>query len=502
MTSSGPDCPEGRDPAQILAYVEGDLDQATSSELEAHLRTCDFCSSEYESLRKADQLLKVHSDAFHPDEEELYHFVSTGEDVDKRISLHLASCQDCSDDVDLLREMLQAGAQTPAHAPEMPHSLISQLEQLHTAPKTQGLLERLYASVTELMRLPFQMPVLALGTAAAVVVFVIVSIPLWRTFKPIAPPSVTAPQEQLRKERIEAPFLGGVPMKRAPAGSAEVRIEGRRGQEPPATPPTPASELPALDDSDKLDQRMPKPPQAAPFPPRKAKPSLGMPEQESSGYAGLPSAPPIIQERQEEKDQEVPRAVYVKRKYVKSEPAGKEEVSESTREEAPGPRRMVPPKPDHVKREKADKAESAVSPREEARRPTDQELGLADSRTPLSVRVTDSEGKTIPWLKFPLPQDLAGRYHLIPEVEAEKQARLGAGISKESASASFQNRPGGETRISIVVREHSGVFDLEAKLFESGSAQESKGIDAVGVAKEDLADSVVSLVASLLNAGQ
>jgi hypothetical protein len=472
VTNSRQHCPEGRDPSQLLAYVEGELDAAACHELESHLRTCSFCALECESLRKADELLKGHHDAFHPSADDLYNFVATGEDIGQRIAVHLASCQDCSDDAELLREMLHVGSETQDRAPEMPNSLIYRLEQLHPLPTSPGVLGRLYSSVSEWMRLPFQMPVLALGTAAVVVVFVIISVPLWDTFKGIETPSVSVPEKPVTPERRKSDIAdleryGQTAPQNAAVGSPETRANEGRVPEPAASPPPPESKLSAATESDKLEKPKKARPEARPFAAGKAAPEVPALKQGlDSTEVVPPSAPPMIQERESEKGRRAPRMEYRKSDDVRMRQATKAKLSEAPREAAPAS--------------------------------TDLRSGLADSRIPLSVTVTDPEGRTIPWLKFTLPENLGSRYSLVPEVEAEKQASVGVAVPKEASKLAFQDKPLGETRITIVVRERNGVFDLEAKLFEPGSTTASRKIDAVGVAKEELPERMTSGVLALL----
>lgn len=475
MTNSRQQCSEGRDPSQLLAYVEGDLDAAACHELESHLRSCSFCASECEALRKADRLLRTHREAFHPDEEELYRFVATGEDIGQRIASHLASCRECSEDAELLRQMLRAGSEIPAQAPELPKSLIRELEQLHPLPTSPGVLGRLHSSVTELMRLPFQMPVLALGTAAAVVFFVIVSIPLWDTFNKIEHIAPGVAEQQLAPERKKSDSLdlersGEATLQRAPVGSFGVGPMEERIQEPAASPPA-KSELPAASESHRFERPKKAQPERMPLAAGKAVPAVPAPRQERySTDTMLPSAPPVFQERKGDDAHRTPRMAY--------------------------------PKADHAKMREARKAEVPEFPREAPPASTALGSGLADSRIPLSVRVTDAEGRPISWLYFSLPTNLAGRYRLVPEVDAEKQISAGTAVPEDVSKLAFQNKFNGATRITVVVRERNGVFDVEAKLFEPGSAVDGKKIDAIGVAKGDMAVRVASLVASLLNTGQ
>ena len=83
-----------------FAYIERDMDNSARGELEAHLKSCEICASEVESIRKMDVLLKHHSDIFHPDEQQLYRYVTAREDAGWRNRKHMwKTCENCQEDV-------------------------------------------------------------------------------------------------------------------------------------------------------------------------------------------------------------------------------------------------------------------------------------------------------------------------------------------------------------------------------------------------------------------
>ena len=176
-------CPQGWDQKQLLAYIERDMDNSAREALEAHLKSCRICASEVESLRKTDLLLKRHSDVFHPDEQRLYRYVTTGDDPEGEVARHLERCESCQEDAQLLKEMIDARSEAPAKIPAMPQRLLRRIEQLHPEAASESIFERLYLTAAKLISAPFRMPKLALGTAAALVVLAIISIPLWHAFK-------------------------------------------------------------------------------------------------------------------------------------------------------------------------------------------------------------------------------------------------------------------------------------------------------------------------------
>ena len=106
MTHSKEGCPDGWDPAELLAYLEEDVGPSTRAAVEEHLKGCAICSDELDSLRKWDALLREHPESFHPDPEDLYRLVSHDEDPGGHTKNHVESCRDCTEAVQLLREML------------------------------------------------------------------------------------------------------------------------------------------------------------------------------------------------------------------------------------------------------------------------------------------------------------------------------------------------------------------------------------------------------------
>ena len=181
-------CPKKWNQAQLLAYIEGDMDNSARGELETHLKNCEICASELESLQKMDILLKHNSDVFHPDEQQLYQYVTGDEDPGGEIALHLEGCENCREDVALLREIISARSDASTEIPAIPQSLLRKIGQLHPVVAPQGKLKSLYLTASEFISAPLRLPSLALGTAAAVIVLVIISVPLWQSYHMVPRP--------------------------------------------------------------------------------------------------------------------------------------------------------------------------------------------------------------------------------------------------------------------------------------------------------------------------
>ena len=248
MTDSAFTCPDGHNVEELLSYVEGDLDEDSRIALERHLESCIQCAEEVASLRRMDRLLREHPEVLHPKPEELYRFVDTGEDWAGNISSHVAWCKDCTEDVEMLRAMLDQGRAASQGTARMPKKLIRRLEQAHGKAKATGPLESLRAFFADMLGIPLRIPSLALGTGAAALIIALVSVPLWHTYKSVEVPVQTrptqAPLESVVKElpalAEEESVANGVaekphPEKARPAGTSRIPDQAPRVYAPQPT---------------------------------------------------------------------------------------------------------------------------------------------------------------------------------------------------------------------------------------------------------------------------
>jgi anti-sigma factor RsiW len=187
MTDTRKSSPEGWESSQILAYIEGDLDQAPNNEFESHLRECSFCAAEYQTLRHLNSLLKTNPEVFHPNDDELYAFASRKTDPEGQIASHLEWCSRCAEDVRTFEQMLEVRADGHFEQ-KMPQAIERQIELLQgtfAGPATGGFWPR----VSDLLKKPFAMPVLSLASAAAALILAVLIIPSWEEFKKIPQPA-------------------------------------------------------------------------------------------------------------------------------------------------------------------------------------------------------------------------------------------------------------------------------------------------------------------------
>lgn len=212
MVDSPWNCAEGRDASEILAYLEGELSEKESSSLEVHLSSCRVCSEELQRLREVTTLLNAHPESFHPDAADLYRYVELEEDPEGQVSAHLQECLECRDAADVIREMIAVGEGVDASPRPMPAYLKRQVEELYPEPNAALKADQPLSWFAEFLSKPFHVPVLALGTAAALFIAALLVVPMWRAMKEVPQPGATPSQE--------TPLASGQPTESAPKPAA------------------------------------------------------------------------------------------------------------------------------------------------------------------------------------------------------------------------------------------------------------------------------------------
>jgi hypothetical protein len=135
-----------------------------------------------ENLYSIGCLLKDHPESFHPTEEELYDFVCYGKDAHPDIAEHLLSCASCREEEKILREMIAEQVTVPDPLAVLPESLRSRLRRIGP-PLHQKIAGRLLSKLDGLIRPPFRVPVLALGSAVAVLIIAVGGVTTWRSLE-------------------------------------------------------------------------------------------------------------------------------------------------------------------------------------------------------------------------------------------------------------------------------------------------------------------------------
>ena len=288
------------------------------------------------------------------------------------------------------------------------------------------------------------MPKLALGTAAAVVVLAIISIPLWHAFKRVPlPGSGVAVQESPTQKPKEAPPSGTDQYRQELEKDKLMEKPERFRAEPDGGTGAPLSPAPAMRYAP--ERRFEKPDHR----------SLGgvSPTPESAPTRMAPS-PPVKE---------------------KSHPPTAGAVPQAEREGLAQPRASKPAAPASPMKRQAAKPRYPATAEEAKPEAAALPAGVSESLIPVRIRIVDSEGKSIPGFKFRLPANLTSSYRLTEETES-----------------------GPVDLILIRVVKRDGVFDLSADLFEPNSTSASRTVQAFSVPERDWQDRIPSLISSLL----
>lgn len=458
MSGSRKNCPQELDPSVLLDYLEGRLELTARATLEDHIRTCPACAAELASLRTVDAMLKTTPGAFHPNGEELYLFAQAGKDPDGFLLEHLVSCKECSEEVEALKEMISSGSALPEVKKTIPAAVMLELERLHPRPESSGWLSAVWGFLSGIRPSGVRMPVLALGTAAAAVMVIVVSLQTWDSFKKAAPQiemPATVPATPVQEAPPQAPAESSVgravtgETTRYKAADKEDRARAERDAPPApalsAVEPQPAPEA-ELSYTDRTQKGKPKA-----EPPAKTIPARKRAELKQA----VPSARPLP-------GTEAPRG-------MRNEAARQEEPLR--RDPAVG---KMPAGP-------ADLRESKIS---------------------VEVRILDEKDRPIPDLKWSVPDGLDARYTVVPAPAAvEKPLSERRELYEAEAPALELEKQRGipELIIAIKVRRAGEAYELEGRLLDPGLVGVKKRIRAENVARSDLESRIGYLVSSLLS---
>ncbi len=481
MTDPEFTCPEGREASELLAYVEGELDASSRGNLEEHLRFCRPCSGQVALLRRTILLLKDYSESLHPSEAELYRFVSSGKDADGRIASHVAWCEDCREDLQMVEEMLSLRKESPGHRQLMPQALIRRLEyEVHPLRKGgPNPLKSLSTFFRRFLSQPFRLPALALGTAAAVLIAAVVSVPMWRAYKESGPPLWFAPpHKEVHTGKVEEPRA---PQEKSTADEFRPDLEsledGNRDFGAPRKRKSHRpSSLPAPVTKGTLDKEEP-----APRSPAAAAPNYY--ERPSGVGDRVPTEG--LQEAKQSKESLRRRETVKFRRAVRPKRLSKPE---------PGPEATL-------KGLVKTKVSPAVSQQGERESPSDTSaVSMGEShRKPVRIRIVDRDGRAISWLRFEPPKDLG---YVLRFDDAEEPVHEVSSRPENAPGTvepqSLGGRAADESLVLVSVDTSRNLYDVTAELFEAGSNRPIKTIEAFGVSRRDLEKRLKSIVSSLL----
>jgi hypothetical protein len=463
MNDSEFTCPEGKDVSELLAYVEGDMEESSRRRLEEHLMSCAACSGEVASLRMMDGLLQDHPESLHPLEEEICRFVQSGEDQFGDIAAHLQWCEDCREDAEMVREMLSEGQEANVAGASMPYALMRRLDELHERGTRFGFIHWLVSSCRDYFAQPFRLPMLALGTGAAVLIIAIVGKPLWYSYKEVQAPSLRVPVQRPLSQR-EA-----LEMKPKEEESVADEFTARKPQAP----------------KDEVEQ---------------SEPGVSKPAVVSTRPSGVleqPADKPLSGDLDDSK------AVGTTKEHeALPSPQRRSKIAKFSNQLA----KPRTPRKGPLKEES--KPDASVA--EEGVIPHGASSPLASAlKGPVTVRIIDSDGRPIQGLKFEPPPDLRDRLRFL-DVGKGKQEPLSRRWRSER-NMEFRSSPD-EGKIQdaekqdasgplVLVRlsKSQGVYHIRATFFEQGMNQGvSKTVEAFGIDPKDLEKRIAYIVSAML----
>jgi len=440
-------CPDEWDPSELLAYLEGDLPPDDRRELEQHLALCSACSNELESLRQLDRMLRACPQCFHPDEEDLYRFVSAAEDPEGRVSGHVETCEECQEAVAVLREMIAVGPQVSEPPQPMPRHLLQRLQAGDPAPGSQAERGNPFALALEWFRRPFGMPMLAVGTVAAALVVAVLLIPIWTGFKDVPKPEIGAPAEK-------APLPAVEPNGRIAGGQPPVLEHGPKavlapaGEESPLPAPKLAPRPPAVS--------LPAPGAAAPTLEKAERPKL---------KEGLGEAPVSSRPRGASRSEKVTR--------WSSEPDSERRVGYRAQG---GIRPTTPDRPSRALQKETD----------------------SQHRPRVTVRIVPPLGQELQVLRFIPLKEMESKYIFTEQPGTEEET-----VEKqEQAPRAAAIAPVEETYVVTVrISQSEAGYSLEGALSEPGATRDKRTLSKRNVSQENLQAEISAMVASLLQGG-
>jgi hypothetical protein len=390
-------------------------------------------------VRKISSLLIAHAECFHPDAEELYRYAVDGQDPEGEVSAHLEQCSECRDLAEVVREMIAVGARPAVSGPSMPAALVRQVEQLHARSDRAGEADGAFSRIVEFLKRPFRVPILALGTAAAVAVVAVLVVPRWHALKEVPHPAALPPQE------------------------TSLPLDRPKGEDSKVAPPALPEEAPA-----------------------RAAESRKMKHSEVSRR--VPSLPDRLEERDERE-----RAGAGGYAYAPA-PTG------SLREEAvPEPGELPATAPQKAMSSPARGRAGYQAPKPVAALP--QATPPAVHQRTVLLRIEGPEGRLLPALVSAIPEELRAKYNFVHETgdktPSTKEDALKPSLKKKSEVGRAELLSG-PIQIIIKIKPIESGYTVEGRIFEKSSRQSPKTITDLDIPIDKLPEEIGRLVRDLL----
>lgn len=200
----------------LLAYLEGTLSGERKTIVEAHINTCNQCAGELNSLGNLLGILKTEKEVFCPEPWELYEFIENGNDPEGRLAGHLEKCHLCCAEVAHYRET--------AIQKTLPTQIKAELKKVfpQSAKSNDATGKTFFVQALNWLNSIFRFPTLAIGTAVAAILavmllyphgtvptFIGVSSENWQEAIPQATPKSLFSEVPARKQMAKpAPLVG------------------------------------------------------------------------------------------------------------------------------------------------------------------------------------------------------------------------------------------------------------------------------------------------------
>jgi hypothetical protein len=338
-----------------------------------------------------------------------------------------------------------------------------------------------------------------LGTAAAVVLILVIALPMWRTYKEIPNPADT-PVLKMIPERSEVPGTGletrGA-LTKGDRGGAVVGEE--KASLKPSRPAAKDTELRRSPEPNAAVQ--PKEGEAAgkTFPHPSPAPGPRVPLHKAR-RSRIRDKRNVGESPALEEDKSAALGIVGKKSKMESPRKSGEVPSRGLGNRLFGgtPAGLSPRSTtESVDRyaERPEKGKGAAGFRQDAPARSLLPRSLESGRSiPVLVRIVDSSNRPIPWLEFKPDEVAAARYRFV--------GRGSAGRDEDGTAGKFGYSRDVRSRgylITIRVTDSGRTYDLEGELLDARTRRQLKGERVAGVGREELRDRIDRVVRSLLD---
>ncbi len=192
MSNSKENRPEEHVDDMLVAYLEHSLGPEERTLVKDHLRTCEKCAQEAQSLGEMMGMLGEYGADLCPEPEKLHEYVETGTDPEGKIAAHINECALCGKEIETLKAACQLESM-PSPLWERVRKRISPLPATESAQRPPGTIRQ---SVLERVRSLFEAPIVRWAAAAVTVAVLFIVVYPRGTPRPIMGLSTITWEEQ------------------------------------------------------------------------------------------------------------------------------------------------------------------------------------------------------------------------------------------------------------------------------------------------------------------